>query len=79
MGGGPSPPHTILCRAALGAVIAANMNDLARYALICQAEGLVPIVEPDISMSGGRGGIEEQVGKRGFELPFSALLRLGKE
>eukprot|EP00668_Euglena_longa_P016385 GGOE01020636.1.p1 GENE.GGOE01020636.1~~GGOE01020636.1.p1 ORF type:complete len:560 (+),score=118.86 GGOE01020636.1:32-1681(+) len=33
-------------------VIAANMTDLARYALICQAEGLVPIVEPDISISG---------------------------
>ena len=33
-------------------VINANMNDLARYALICQAEGLVPIVEPDISLKG---------------------------
>ena len=32
--------------------IESNMNDLARYALICQDEGLVPIVEPDISMSG---------------------------
>ena len=28
------------------------MHDLARYALICQSEGLVPIVEPDISLSG---------------------------
>merc|ERR1719454_808481 len=26
--------------------IESNMQDLARYALICQAEGLVPIVEP---------------------------------
>ena len=33
-------------------VIEANMRDLARYALICQAEGLVPIVEPDISLQG---------------------------
>eukprot|EP00435_Cladocopium_sp_Y103_P054669 s135_g17.t2 len=32
--------------------IEANMNDLARYALICQDEGLVPIVEPDIIMKG---------------------------
>ncbi|KAJ1631224.1 fructose-bisphosphate aldolase [Pavlovales sp. CCMP2436] len=29
-----------------------NMHDLARYALICQAEGLMPIVEPDISLVG---------------------------
>lgn len=33
-------------------VIEANMRDLARYALICQDEGLVPIVEPDVSLSG---------------------------
>lgn len=33
-------------------VIEANMRDLARYALICQAEGLVPIVEPDVVMKG---------------------------
>eukprot|EP00195_Chlamydomonas_chlamydogama_P017828 CAMPEP_0202895430 /NCGR_PEP_ID=MMETSP1392-20130828/4638_1 /ASSEMBLY_ACC=CAM_ASM_000868 /TAXON_ID=225041 /ORGANISM="Chlamydomonas chlamydogama, Strain SAG 11-48b" /LENGTH=404 /DNA_ID=CAMNT_0049580441 /DNA_START=30 /DNA_END=1244 /DNA_ORIENTATION=- len=33
-------------------VIEANMTDLARYALICQDVGLVPIVEPDVSMSG---------------------------
>jgi fructose-bisphosphate aldolase class I len=32
--------------------IQANMNDLARYALICQDEGLVPIVEPDVSLKG---------------------------
>merc|ERR1719230_1345548 len=32
--------------------IQANMNDLARYALICQDEGLVPIVEPDVSLTG---------------------------
>ncbi|KAJ8613781.1 hypothetical protein CTAYLR_008861 [Chrysophaeum taylorii] len=32
--------------------IEANMRDLARYALISQAEGLVPIVEPDVSLAG---------------------------
>lgn len=32
--------------------IAANMDDLARYALICQSEGLMPIVEPDVSLTG---------------------------
>jgi fructose-bisphosphate aldolase class I len=32
--------------------IRANMSDLARYALICQSEGLMPIVEPDISLKG---------------------------
>ncbi len=32
--------------------IETNMQDLARYALICQAEGLVPIVEPDVSLKG---------------------------
>lgn len=32
--------------------IEANMRDLARYALISQDEGLVPIVEPDVSLKG---------------------------
>lgn len=32
--------------------IESNMRDLARYALICQSEGLVPIVEPDVSLAG---------------------------
>lgn len=32
--------------------IEANMRDLARYALICQQAGIVPIVEPDISLTG---------------------------
>lgn len=32
--------------------IECNMKDLARYALICQDVGLVPIVEPDISLKG---------------------------
>ena len=32
--------------------IEANMRDLARFALISQAEGLVPIVEPDVVLNG---------------------------
>ena len=32
--------------------IQTNMDDLARYALICQDNGLMPIVEPDISLKG---------------------------
>jgi fructose-bisphosphate aldolase class I len=40
--------------------IRANMHDLARYALICQSEGLMPIVEPDISLSGSHT-LEEAV------------------
>ena len=32
--------------------IRSNTNDLARYALICQSEGLMPIVEPDVVLSG---------------------------
>lgn len=41
---GPNEPSDL--------AIQANMNDLARYALICQDEGLVPIVEPDVSLKG---------------------------
>jgi fructose-bisphosphate aldolase class I len=33
--------------------IAANAHALARYAAICQAAGLVPIVEPEVLMDGG--------------------------
>jgi fructose-bisphosphate aldolase class I len=32
--------------------IESNMNDLARFALISQAEGMVPLVEPDVMMKG---------------------------
>jgi len=40
--------------------IRANMTDLARYALICQSEGLMPIVEPDVSLVGSHT-LEESV------------------
>jgi fructose-bisphosphate aldolase class I len=33
--------------------IAANAHALARYAAICQEQGLVPIVEPEVLMNGG--------------------------
>ena len=33
-------------------VIEANMTDLARYALVCQDVGLVPIVEPEVLIEG---------------------------
>jgi len=45
-------PLAITATAPSDFVIESNMRDLARYALICQAEGLVPIVEPDIVMKG---------------------------
>jgi len=45
-------PLAITATAPSDFVIEANMRDLARYALICQAEGLVPIVEPDVVMKG---------------------------
>ena len=32
--------------------IHANVQDLARYAAICQQEGIVPIVEPEVLMDG---------------------------
>merc|ERR1719379_2413960 len=32
--------------------IECNMRDQARYALICQSEGFVPIVEPDLVLTG---------------------------
>jgi len=41
--------------------IKVNMHDLARYALICQSEGLMPIVEPDVSLSGTHT-LEQAVG-----------------
>eukprot|EP00931_Biecheleriopsis_adriatica_P086330 TRINITY_DN61024_c0_g1_i1.p1 TRINITY_DN61024_c0_g1~~TRINITY_DN61024_c0_g1_i1.p1 ORF type:complete len:456 (+),score=103.46 TRINITY_DN61024_c0_g1_i1:52-1419(+) len=45
-------PLAITAQGPTDLAIEANMQDLARYALICQDEGLVPIVEPDIVMKG---------------------------
>lgn len=36
-----------------GACIEANAHALARYAALCQEQGLVPIVEPEVLMEGG--------------------------
>lgn len=35
--------------------VEANAEVLARYAAICQAQGIVPIVEPEVLMDGGHG------------------------
>jgi fructose-bisphosphate aldolase class I len=37
------------------ACIAANAHALARYAAVCQEQGLVPIVEPEVLMDGSHG------------------------
>jgi len=51
-----------------------NANGLARYASICQANGLVPIVEPEILMDGSHS-IEVcfETTKRVLDAVFSAL------
>lgn len=43
---------TIGCDIPSSTCIAANAHALARYAAICQAAGLVPIVEPEVLMDG---------------------------
>ena len=54
--------------------IAANAHALARYAAICQAAGLVPIVEPEVLMDGGHT-IErcEEVTEWTFNAVYEAL------
>jgi fructose-bisphosphate aldolase class I len=54
--------------------IRANAHALARYAALCQEEGLVPIVEPEVLMDGGHG-IErcEAVTSRVLEAVFAEL------
>ena len=52
--------------------IAANAEMLARYAAVCQAEGLVPIVEPEVLMDGSHdierhGEVTEAVQQAVFE------------
>ncbi len=52
--------------------IAANAEMLARYAAVCQAEGLVPIVEPEVLMDGSHdierhGEVTEAVQRAVFE------------
>ena len=54
--------------------IEANAHALARYAAICQAEGLVPIVEPEVLMD-GEHTIErcEEVSERTLNALYDAL------
>lgn len=54
--------------------IAANAHALARYAAICQAAGLVPIVEPEVLMDGSHT-IErcEEVTEWAFNAVYEAL------
>ncbi len=54
----------------------ANADALARYAAICQEEGLVPIVEPEVLMD-GRHNIERcaEVTEAVLHSVFAALLR----
>ena len=57
--------------------IAANAAALARYAALCQAQNIVPIVEPEVLMDGpvAKHGIEtcETVTERTLEAVFDAL------
>jgi fructose-bisphosphate aldolase, class I len=62
------------------AAIAANAMALARYAAICQAGGLVPIVEAEVLMDGGRTHTLEQsfvAHERTLEGVFLALAKEG--
>lgn len=54
----------------------ANAEALARYASICQAEGIVPIVEPEVLMDGDHS-IErcEQITEKALRKVFKALIR----
>lgn len=56
--------------------IAANAEMLARYAAVCQSEGLVPIVEPEVLMD-GEHGIERcaEVSEAVLHAVFHALHR----
>jgi len=56
--------------------IEANAEMLARYAAVCQEQGFVPIVEPEVLMDGGHG-MERcaEVTERVLEAVFHALHR----
>jgi fructose-bisphosphate aldolase class I len=56
--------------------IEANAEMLARYAAVCQAEGLVPIVEPEVLMDGGHDiGRHAEVTEAVQHAVFDALNR----
>jgi fructose-bisphosphate aldolase class I len=57
-----------------------NADALARYALLCQELGLVPIVEPEVLMDGAHSLIRAQeVTEAALERVFAALERQGVE
>jgi fructose-bisphosphate aldolase class I len=60
------------------ACIAANAHALARYAVLCQEQGLVPIVEPEVLMDGAHA-IErcEEVTSGVLRAVFAALVEQG--
>src|SRR6185503_576683 len=56
------------------ACIRANAHALARYAALCQEQGLVPIVEPEVLMKGGHGiALCEEVAGRVLQAVFDEL------
>jgi fructose-bisphosphate aldolase, class I len=62
------------------AAIEANAHVLARYAALCQAGGLVPIVEAEVLMDGGRTHTIEQsfvAHERTLRMVFAALANQG--
>jgi fructose-bisphosphate aldolase class I len=63
------------------ACVAANAHALARYAALCQEQGLVPIVEPEVLMDGSHtiercGEVTENVQHAVFEALFEQGIRL---
>ena len=61
--------------------VKANAHALARYAALCQAEGIVPIVEPEVLMDGDHDidrcfEVTEQVLKTTFNELFDAHVQL---
>jgi fructose-bisphosphate aldolase class I len=54
----------------------ANAHALARYAALCQEQGIVPIVEPEVLMDGGHSlEVCGEVTTRVLEVTFNALYR----
>lgn len=61
-------------RTATAYPVAANAHALARYAALCQAHGLVPIVEPEVLSDGEHGLLDSAtVTRRALESLFAEL------
>src|SRR5579872_6485493 len=63
------------------ACISANAHALARYAALCQDEGIVPIVEPEVLMDGGHDidrcvDVTQWVLKETFDALFTSRVAL---